>query len=67
MADQPGGEPPWWIAIHLMAKEYGTTPWEIEEGASREWFINWLEIKMAEGQEVKRLTQMAEKRAKHGR
>lgn len=48
----------------MMAKEYGVPPWEIEESGTLEWFRNWLTIKTAEAQELKRLRDKADK---HGR
>ena len=62
MSGKKSANPPYWTPVLLMAKEYSTPPWEIEENLSLKWLKRWLSYRVAENMERERL----EKKRKRG-
>jgi len=48
-----GGTPPIWVGVLMLAREWGTPPWEIAGGSKVVWLVRWLELTRLLGKKAK--------------
>ena len=55
------GEPPEWLVIYDIAKEFGIAPWDVEENCTMRWRKQFSEYQSAYNQEMKRRKKKSKK------